>query len=99
MSHDPQLELEKLRNQLAASDAPLAFLLGAGTSASIRVTENGEDRSLVPTVLELTAACRAEVGRLGAAYANAFDGVARDTRPCVSRIQHRRHPHRDRSAG
>jgi hypothetical protein len=60
--HDPQREIEKLREHLASNNKPIAFLFGAGASCAIRV-DGG--RALIPAVAELGDQCRLAVTALG----------------------------------
>jgi hypothetical protein len=69
---DPRREVEKLRDQLAAHDKPLAFLMGAGTSCAPQGT-NGEP--LIPAVAGLTALVRERVDELGEKFKTAFNKI------------------------
>lgn len=71
-AHDPRREVEKIREHLGSHEGRLAFLIGAGTSAAIR---NPEDEPLIPTVTELSKACRDAVANLGAEQASAYDSI------------------------
>ncbi len=95
-THDPRKVLETLRNHLTQPEANVAFLLGAGTSCSVRVpvTIEGEDngpsdeeakppatRSLIPNVAELTAICVKEIRKLDP------DGEAKRFGPAYDSIE------------
>jgi len=77
VSHDPRVEIEKLRGQLSSHDTPLAFLFGAGTSCCVdRATAPGEP--LVPPVAGLTALCETAVSSLSASHAKAWADLSGD---------------------
>lgn len=95
-THDPRKVLETLRNHLTQPEANVAFLLGAGTSCSVRVpvTVEAEDsvasgeeakppatRSLIPNVAELTAICVKEIRKLDP------DGEAKRFGPAYDAIE------------
>jgi len=75
-THDPRKVLETLRNHLTQPEANIAFLLGAGTSCSVRVpvtvhVEGAQEqeatptsRALIPNVTELTEICVKEIRKL-----------------------------------
>lgn len=67
--HDPRREVEKLREHLAAHDKPIAFLLGAGTSCSVR---DAAGLPLIPTVRELGVRCQTAVEALGDGHRDAY---------------------------
>jgi hypothetical protein len=67
---DPRPEVEKLRDQLASHDKPLAFLMGAGTSCAPRGTD---DEPLIPAVASLTSLAVEQVRRLGDEFSNALE--------------------------
>jgi hypothetical protein len=72
VSHDPRREVEKLREHLAAHDKPIAFLLGAGTSCSVR-DEAGQP--LVPAIAALTEQCCKAVHGLGKDFETAYGAI------------------------
>lgn len=77
-SHDPYDLLGRLRDHLSAHDAPMSFLMGAGTSSSVNVEPvpaGGGPRGytpLIPAIVGLTEqvrlACVASDPRFGAAW-------------------------------
>jgi hypothetical protein len=75
MTHDPRPEIEKLRDELASHEKPICFLLGAGTTASVRVNSV----ALVPAMPALTTVCIDAVKLLGEPYSAAIDQVADET--------------------
>jgi SIR2-like domain len=76
-SHDPRREIEKLREHLAAHDRPIAFLLGAGTSCSVRDVSG---QPLIPNLAVIGDRCRAAMAALGADYAAAYDSLVEESR-------------------
>ncbi len=71
-AHDPRREVEKIREHLGSHEGRLAFLIGAGTSAAVRDSEN---KLLIPTVTALSKTCRAAVAALGNKHASAYDSI------------------------
>ncbi len=69
---DPRREVEKLRDQLAAHDKPLAFLMGAGTSCAPKGTD---EEPLIPAVAGLTALAKAGVASLGSKFELAVNEI------------------------
>jgi hypothetical protein len=69
---DPLAEVQKLRDQLASHDKPIAFLFGAGTSAGVRGTDG---KPLVPAVAELTKRCQLAVEGLGGPFPDAWKRI------------------------
>jgi hypothetical protein len=59
---DPRREIEKLRDQLAAHDKPLAFLFGAGTSCA---SLGRDGLPLIPAVSGLTELVTEKIDALG----------------------------------
>ena len=59
---EPRREIEKLRDQLAAHDKPLAFLFGAGTSCA---TLGKDNLPLIPAVSGLTDLVTKKIDDLG----------------------------------
>jgi hypothetical protein len=95
-THDPRKVLEALRNHLTVPESNIAFLLGAGTSCSVRVpVETGADsdqanagatRPLIPNVAELTEICAKEIRKLdpdgeSPRYAQGYDAIELEVRP------------------
>ncbi len=75
MTHDPRRTVEALRDHLSRHDKPIAFLLGAGTSAApSKVTAPAEP--LIPPIASLTGLCADAVKNLGADYQVAWDAIA-----------------------
>jgi hypothetical protein len=66
---DPDVEIGKLVDQLASHEKPVAFLFGAGTSASVKATDG---HPLIPAVAALTKTCFDAVAASGAPYAEAW---------------------------
>jgi hypothetical protein len=66
---DPDVEIGKLIDQLASHDKPVAFLFGAGTSASVKATDGNP---LIPAVVALTKTCSEVVAASGASAAAAW---------------------------
>jgi hypothetical protein len=66
---DPDVEIGKLVDQLASHEKPVAFLFGAGTSASVKATDG---HPLIPAVAALTKTCFDAVASSGAPYAEAW---------------------------
>ncbi|HEY3299938.1 MAG TPA: SIR2 family protein [Methylophilaceae bacterium] len=81
MELDPLVAIQLLRNHLATHDQTLAFLFGAGTSASINIAPQAEPGSkrgympLIPAVIALTIECGNKVKAKGKKYASAWDEV------------------------
>ena len=75
-SHDPRREVEKLRENLAAHDKPLAFLFGAGSSC-VPATDGA---ALVPPIGPLGDLCRQAVDALGVPSRDSFQAVEREIR-------------------
>lgn len=75
-THDPRREIEKLREHLASHDKPLALLIGAGASCSVR---DAQGKPLIPGITELSGQCASAVDALGVecttAYAALIEGV------------------------
>lgn len=72
--HDPVAFLDGLRSHLSQTDKPIAFLIGAGGSASIRVDDGaGSTKPLIPAITELTGLSKDKIVALGPAYAHAWD--------------------------
>lgn len=67
---DPNAEIGKLVDHLAAHDKPVAFLFGAGTSASVKGTD---DKPLIPAVHALTQTCMEAVKASGDEPSAAWD--------------------------
>lgn len=67
--HDPYGEVGKLRERLAAHDLPVAMLIGAGASCSVRDAVG----PLVPAIVELGQRCRQAVGDLGTALGDGYE--------------------------
>jgi hypothetical protein len=74
-THDPRKILDMLRNHLSQPETNVSFLLGAGTSCSVRVPitldvgataieGQAATRSLIPNVAELTTVVEKEIRRL-----------------------------------
>jgi hypothetical protein len=80
MTHDPRRIVEALRDHLSRHDKPIAFLFGAGTSASPKKT-TAPDEPLIPPVAPLTALCAEAVRNLGANYEAAWSAIAAE---CVA---------------
>ena len=77
-THDAVKTLDHLRSHLASHDKPIAFLLGAGASCSVRVpapNQPNETVPLIPAVSELTARCKHAVDELGSTYTTAWDTI------------------------
>lgn len=76
--HDAYKTIADLRDHLARHDKPIAFLFGAGTSCSVRITEGGTDasRPLIPAIAGLTQICRGAVEELGDPFPEAWISVA-----------------------
>jgi hypothetical protein len=68
-AHDPRREVEKLREHLASHDKPLALLIGAGASCSVR---DLKDSPLIPGIAELANQCSDAVEALGSEYTTAY---------------------------
>ena len=68
-AHDPRREIEKLREHLASHDKPLALLIGAGASCSVR---DANDKPLIPGITELSEQCVGAVDALGADCASSY---------------------------
>lgn len=68
-SFDPDVEIGKLIDQLASHEKPVAFLFGAGTSASVKATDG---QPLIPAVAALTTTCFDVVTSSGDSYADAW---------------------------
>jgi len=66
---DPDVEIGKVIDQLASHEKPVAFLFGAGTSASVMATDG---QPLIPAVAALTAACFDAVTSVGEPYVDAW---------------------------
>jgi hypothetical protein len=66
---DPDVEVGKLIDQLASHEKPVAFLFGAGTSASVEATDG---YPLVPAVAALTKTCLDAVTSVGEPYVEAW---------------------------
>ena len=75
VARNPASEIGKLRDHLAAADKQLAFLFGAGTSASVRGTDGD---LLIPAVEQLTALCEKEVKGLGGPFDAAWDSIVNE---------------------
>jgi hypothetical protein len=69
---DPSVETQKLRDHLASHDKPIAFLLGAGTSAAVQATD-GE--ALIPAVAELTKRCEGAICAIDTDTATAWKRI------------------------
>lgn len=69
---DPSVETQKLRDHLASHDKPIAFLLGAGTSAAVQATD-GE--ALIPAVAELTKRCEGAICAIDTDMATAWKRI------------------------
>jgi hypothetical protein len=96
-THDPRKLLETLRSHLTQPETNVAFLLGAGTSCSVRIEiPAGGDavgdgaqpvtRSLIPNVAELTAIAEREIRKLDPdgepkRFGLGFDAVEAEIRP------------------
>ncbi|WP_447978475.1 SIR2 family NAD-dependent protein deacylase [Candidatus Nitrospira bockiana] len=76
--HDAQKTLSDLRDHLARHDKPIAFLFGAGASASVQV-QNPSDGSkmqpLIPGIAGLTKLCREHAIALGEKYAHCWNDI------------------------
>jgi SIR2-like domain len=68
-THDPRREVEKLREHLASHDKPLALLIGAGASCSVR---DPKDNPLIPGIAELAKQCSDAVEALGTEHTTAY---------------------------
>lgn len=71
--HDPRREVEKLRDQLASHDMPIAFLIGAGASCAVK---DQEGEPLIPAVGALGELCQQAVAALGDHHHQVYDTVA-----------------------
>jgi hypothetical protein len=81
-THDPRREIEKLREHFASHDKPIAFLVGAGASCSVK---DAAGDPLIPAIAKLGEICQASVEALGDEYRNAWGRIVSDisaTRPC-----------------
>ena len=82
MHHDPRQAAGLLRDHLASHDRRLAFLFGAGVSASINIApppapgERLAYEPLIPAVDQLTDACRKETVALGADFESAWTNLS-----------------------
>lgn len=82
LAHDPYDLLGRLRDHLSTRDAPLTFLMGAGTSGSVNVAPRpapGDDRafvSLIPAIAELTKQVRERCIDHDAKFGSAWDGLS-----------------------
>lgn len=81
-AYDPYDLLGRLRDHLSTRDAPLTFLMGAGTSGSVNVAPPpapGGARGfvpLIPAIVELTKQVRERCIEHDAKYENAWDGLS-----------------------
>jgi hypothetical protein len=83
--HDPRREVEKLRDHLAAHDKPIAFLIGAGASCSVRDSDGKPlDPPLVPAIAALGGRCAEAVKALGDEHETAYRQMAKDVNPTSS---------------
>lgn len=80
-THCPRQVTEELRDHLARHDKPLAFLIGAGTSAAINIapvppagTVRGY-KPLIPPIVPLTKTCCDAVCLLGVEFENAWTQI------------------------
>lgn len=71
--HNAHKTLADLRDHLSRHDKPIAFLFGAGTSCSVRVSsgDKGEE-PLIPAVPGLTASCKEDVEAMGNPFKKAW---------------------------
>lgn len=71
--HDPRREVEKLRDHLASHDKPIAFLVGAGASCSVRDASGVVlDPPLIPSVAAMGDLCAETVGALSEEHKTAY---------------------------
>jgi hypothetical protein len=78
VQHDPQKTLTDLRDHLARHDKPIAFLMGAGTSCSMRIPDPSDATRtipIIPAVAGLTAVCAADVATAGANFKAAWEAI------------------------
>jgi hypothetical protein len=75
--HDAYGELSKLRERLASHDLPVAMLIGAGASCSVRDAAG----PLVPAIVELGERCERAVAELGDAFASGYEQLQEELSP------------------
>jgi hypothetical protein len=80
--HDPRQEILKLREQLAAQDKPIAFLIGAGVSSAVK---DSAGEPLVPQLRRLTDICFDAVRALGKPFADGLDQTVSDATSSLGR--------------
>jgi hypothetical protein len=83
--HDAHKTLSDLRDHLARHDKPIAFLFGAGTSCSVRLSDPADTdktRPLIPAVAELTEICRNEAHKLGEKFKTAWATIETNCQEC-----------------
>jgi SIR2-like domain len=74
-THNPRREVEKLLELLASHDKPIAFLIGAGASCSVK---NAAGAPLIPAIAKLGELCQSAVQALGDEYENAWSLMVAD---------------------
>ena len=82
MPNDAVKVVSNLREHLSRHDRPIAFLFGAGTSASVKISADvgRPPEPAVPAIIALTHKCKAAVSALGARFDQAWDEVSVDCR-------------------
>lgn len=75
--HDGLQVLDNLREHLARSDKPIAFLFGAGTSCAVTIDPSGSGlpEPIIPAVAGLTIRCKEEVDTLGPEFSTAWESI------------------------
>jgi hypothetical protein len=69
--------VEKLREQLAANDKPIALLIGAGASSAVR---DPDGEPLVPAIALLTERCAEVIHVMGEPFASAYATIEAEVR-------------------